>query len=67
MTVATAGEIVVGATTWAILADPTAGEPLGPVRVKGKREPVEAWRLHVPRRPGHELSARSEARSRTSV
>ena len=48
MTVATAGEIVVGATTWAILADPTAGEPLGPVRVKGKREPVEAWRLHVP-------------------
>ena len=56
MTVARAGEIVVGATTWAILADPTAGEPLGPVQVKGKREPVEAWRLHVP-----------EARSRTSV
>ena len=48
MTVARAGEIVVGATTWAILADPTAGEPLGPVQVKGKREPVEAWRLHVP-------------------
>jgi adenylate cyclase len=52
MTVATAGEIVVGATTWAILADPTAGESLGPVRVKGKREPVEAWRLHVPDRAG---------------
>jgi class 3 adenylate cyclase len=49
MTVATAGEIVVGATTWALLADPTAGEPLGPVRVKGKREPVEAWRLYVAR------------------
>ena len=48
MTVARAGEIVVGATTWAILADPSAGEPLGPVRVKGKREPVEAWRLRVP-------------------
>jgi class 3 adenylate cyclase len=56
MTVARAGEIVVGATTWAILADPTAGEPLGPVQVKGKRAPLEAWRLHVP-----------EARSRTSV
>ena len=52
MTVATAGEIIVGATTWAILADPTAGEPLGPVRVKGKREPVEAWRLRVPQGPG---------------
>ena len=56
MTVARAGEIVVGATTWAILADPTAGAPLGPVRVKGKREPLEAWRLRVP-----------EAPSRTSV
>jgi adenylate cyclase len=52
MTVAQAGEIVVGATTWAILADPTAGEPVGPVRVKGKRDPLEAWRLRVPDSPG---------------
>ena len=65
MTVARAGEIVVGATTWAILADPTAGEPLGPVRVKGKREPVEAWRLRVPE--AERAAADRRQPSRTSV
>ena len=39
------GEIVVGRATWEALGDPSAGDALGGIRVKGKREPVEAWRL----------------------
>jgi class 3 adenylate cyclase len=38
------GEIVVGETTWALLGD-AQGEALEPLRVKGKRDPVRAWRL----------------------
>jgi class 3 adenylate cyclase len=40
-----AGEIVVGEATWSRLADAARGEALDPLRVKGKREPVRAWRL----------------------
>ncbi|MGH2417975.1 MAG: adenylate/guanylate cyclase domain-containing protein, partial [Candidatus Limnocylindria bacterium] len=40
-----AGEIVVGDATWSRLADAARGEALDPLRVKGKREPVRAWRL----------------------
>jgi class 3 adenylate cyclase len=40
-----AGEIVVGEATWSRLADAARGEPLDPLHVKGKREPVRAWRL----------------------
>jgi len=47
-TAAEPGQVVVGRLTWESLGDPTAGEPLGAIRVKGKREPVEAWRLYVP-------------------
>ena len=47
-TAAEPGQVVVGRLTWESLGDPAAGVALGPVRVKGKREPVEAWRLHVP-------------------
>jgi class 3 adenylate cyclase len=47
-TAAEPGQVVVGRLTWESLGDPAAGEPLGAIRVKGKREPVEAWRLHVP-------------------
>ena len=47
-TAAEPGQVVVGRLTWESLGDPSAGEPLGAIRVKGKREPVEAWRLHVP-------------------
>jgi class 3 adenylate cyclase len=46
-TAAEPGQVVVGRSTWEQLGDPAAGEPLGAIRVKGKREPVEAWRLHV--------------------
>ena len=41
------GEIIVGRLTWEQLGDPVAGEPLGEIRVKGKREAVDAWRLHA--------------------
>jgi adenylate cyclase len=47
-TAAEPGQVVVGRLTWESIGDPAAGEPLGAIRVKGKREPVEAWRLHVP-------------------
>jgi class 3 adenylate cyclase len=39
------GEIVVGEATWAQLSGFVAGVPLEPLRLKGKREPVRAWRL----------------------
>jgi class 3 adenylate cyclase len=41
------GDVIVGRTTWDLIADPSAGVGLGTVRVKGKRDPVEAWRLTV--------------------
>jgi adenylate cyclase len=49
-TAADPGQVVVGRLTWEQLGDPAAGESLGAIRVKGKREPVEAWRLHLPPR-----------------
>ena len=39
------GEIVVGEATWAGLGGIVGGVPLEPLRLKGKREPVRAWRL----------------------
>ncbi len=43
---AAAGEIVVGDVTWSRLGDGAArGTPLEDLRVKGKREPIRAWRL----------------------
>ena len=39
------GQVVIGKATWDALGDDRAGEPLGAVRVKGKSDPVEAWRL----------------------
>jgi class 3 adenylate cyclase len=40
------GQVVVGRMTWEALDDANAGESLGAIRVKGKRDPVEAWRLN---------------------
>jgi class 3 adenylate cyclase len=45
------GQVVIGPGTHrglgaAIVAGEFGAQPLGPVRVKGKREPVEAWLLH---------------------
>ena len=45
MTAAEPGEIVVGRATWDGLGDAARGDALGPIRVKGKRDPVEVWRL----------------------
>ncbi len=42
------GQVVVGRSTWEALDDASAGVPLGAIRVKGKRDPVEAWRLTLP-------------------
>ncbi|HEX5040194.1 MAG TPA: adenylate/guanylate cyclase domain-containing protein [Candidatus Limnocylindria bacterium] len=42
---ASAGEIVVGEATWTRLGPAIQGEALEPLRLKGKREPVRAWRL----------------------
>jgi len=39
------GEVVIGATTRDLLGDVADLEPLGPVTVKGKREPVDAFVL----------------------
>ncbi len=47
-TAAEPGQAVIGRATWEALGDPGAGVPLGGIRLKGKREPVEAWRLTVP-------------------
>jgi len=45
MGVGAPGEVVVGRTTWDALADDAVGDALGAVSVKGRRAPVEAWRL----------------------
>jgi adenylate cyclase len=39
------GEIVVGEATWARLGDLARGEALEPLHLKGKAQPVRAWRL----------------------
>jgi class 3 adenylate cyclase len=39
------GRVVVARTTWEALGSGRDGVPLGPVRVKGKRAPVDAWML----------------------
>jgi adenylate cyclase len=43
--VAGPGEIVIGERTWELLGDAAVGTALDPVRVRGKRDPVRAWRL----------------------
>jgi class 3 adenylate cyclase/tetratricopeptide (TPR) repeat protein len=42
---AEAGEVLIGRDTYLILRDGVQGEPVEPLRVKGKEEPVEAYRL----------------------
>ena len=42
---AEAGEILVGRDTYLLLRDAVQGEPVEPLQVKGKEEPVEAYRL----------------------
>jgi class 3 adenylate cyclase/tetratricopeptide (TPR) repeat protein len=39
------GEIVIGPQTWALVRGAVAAEPLEPLRLKGKSQPVAAYRL----------------------
>lgn len=45
MSIAGPQEVLVTRATWDALPPGRAGESLGPVGVKGRREPVEVWRL----------------------
>jgi adenylate cyclase len=47
MAVGTPGQVVVARTTWDLLGAGRDGVALGPTRVKGKREPIEAWVLQA--------------------
>ena len=53
MSAAEPGQVVIGAATREHLPPDAALDlvPLGPIRLKGKREPVEAWALQPPERP----------------
>jgi adenylate cyclase len=44
-TAAEPGQVVLGQTTWETIRDRAEAEPLGPLRLKGKSEPVEAFTL----------------------
>ena len=48
MSIAGPQEVLVTRSTWeALPPDARRGEPLGPLAVKGRREPVEVWRLRA--------------------
>jgi adenylate cyclase len=47
MSVASPGEVLVTGVTWRLLGDRWQGKPLGPVAIKGRRQPVEIWRIHA--------------------
>jgi adenylate cyclase len=46
------GELLVAASTWRQVRERFDAEPLGPLDVKGKAQPVEAYRLTARRAPG---------------
>jgi len=52
---ASAGEILVGETTHALVRDAVLAEPVGPLELKGKTDSAPAWRVVavVPDAPGH--------------
>jgi len=41
------GSVVASGTTWAALEGRLDGAPLGPIALKGKRDPVDAWSLNA--------------------
>jgi class 3 adenylate cyclase len=49
------GEIVIGPQTWALVRGAATAQPLGPLQLKGKSQPVTAYRL---------LQVHSESRTR---
>ena len=42
---AATGEILIGETTYRLVSDAVTAEPLAPLALKGKAEPVRAWRV----------------------
>ena len=48
------GEILIGRTTFDLVRDAVVAEPVGPLDLRGKPEPIEAWRIVavVPDAPG---------------
>jgi class 3 adenylate cyclase len=54
---ATPGDVLVGEATWALVGHAAYGEQLAPISAKGKREPLQAWRLE-----GVDPAARSHRR-----
>ncbi|MBA3688032.1 MAG: AAA family ATPase [Chloroflexi bacterium] len=58
---ASPGEIVIGAVTYALVRDAVTAEPLAPLKLKGKSEPVPAWRLTGVEETSHRRSRPQEA------
>jgi class 3 adenylate cyclase len=48
------GEVLLGQATWELVRDAVVAEPVAPVAIKGKTDPVAAWRLLavIPDPPG---------------
>ena len=46
MSVAAPGEVLVTGATWRLLGERWQGETLGQVDIKGRRQPVEIWRVN---------------------
>jgi class 3 adenylate cyclase/tetratricopeptide (TPR) repeat protein len=44
------GEVIVSASTWRQVRDRVAGEPIGALEVKGRTQPVDAYRVLGPRK-----------------
>ena len=51
------GEIVMGPETWRLVRDAVSAEPLEPLRLKGKSQPVAAYRLLRVRRDAARAAA----------
>ncbi|MEA2621309.1 MAG: hypothetical protein QOH61_219 [Chloroflexota bacterium] len=65
---ATAGEILLGHTTWQLVRDAAAADPVDPVAAKGKQQPVRAYRLvSVTERAGGPDRAGERARGADAV
>ena len=64
---ATPGEILIGETTMRLVRDAVVAEDAGPLVLKGKRDPVPAWRVievNPARRAGHASSTHGSSGAR---
>jgi class 3 adenylate cyclase len=57
---ASPGEVVIGPQTWRLVRDAVTAEPLEPLRLKGKSQPVAAYRLL-------QVASAAEPRARAAV